>query len=157
MDVMTGEREDAGSRNEMTVGLLVDSAGMTATRATGISHAPSIVMTDVPPEGSAQRKEERTVSHAPMVVTNSVRAVMTDVSPMAEVTVGKDGTETLTRAIAMMKIKMKIKRITAFILLAVLTVNSGIGKRLKEKNPNIKIVAVEPKSSAVLKDRKSVV
>ena len=27
---------------------------------------------------------------------------------------------------------------------------SGIGKRLKEKNPNIKIVAVEPKSSAVL-------
>ena len=26
----------------------------------------------------------------------------------------------------------------------------GIGKRLKEKNPNIKIVAVEPKSSAVL-------
>ena len=27
---------------------------------------------------------------------------------------------------------------------------SGIGKRLKEKNPNIKIVAAEPKSSAVL-------
>ena len=27
---------------------------------------------------------------------------------------------------------------------------SGIGKQLKEKNPNIKIVAVEPKSSAVL-------
>lgn len=27
---------------------------------------------------------------------------------------------------------------------------SGIGKRLKEKNPNVKIVAVEPKSSAVL-------
>lgn len=27
---------------------------------------------------------------------------------------------------------------------------SGIGKRLKEKNPNVKIVAVEPKASAVL-------
>ena len=27
---------------------------------------------------------------------------------------------------------------------------SGIGKRLKENNPNIKIIAVEPKSSAVL-------
>ena len=42
--------------------------------------------------------------------------------------VGKDGTETLTRAIAMMKIK--IRRITAFILLAVLTVNSGMAQKL---------------------------
>ena len=32
---------------------------------------------------------------------------------------------------------------------------SGIGKRLKEKNPNIKIVAVEPKSSAVLNGQPS--
>ena len=31
----------------------------------------------------------------------------------------------------------------------------GIGKRLKEKNPNIKIVAVEPKSSAVLNGQPS--
>ena len=32
---------------------------------------------------------------------------------------------------------------------------SGIGKRLKEKNPDIKIVAVEPKSSAVLNGQPS--
>ena len=32
---------------------------------------------------------------------------------------------------------------------------SGIGKHLKEKNPNIKIVAVEPKSSAVLNGQPS--
>ncbi|MDD6862259.1 MAG: cysteine synthase A [Prevotella sp.] len=32
---------------------------------------------------------------------------------------------------------------------------SGIGKRLKEKNPNVKIVAVEPKSSAVLNGKPS--
>lgn len=32
---------------------------------------------------------------------------------------------------------------------------SGIGKRLKEKNPNVKIVAVEPKASAVLNGRQS--
>ena len=32
---------------------------------------------------------------------------------------------------------------------------SGIGKRLKEKNPNINIVAVEPKSSAVLNGQPS--
>lgn len=32
---------------------------------------------------------------------------------------------------------------------------SGIGKRLKEKNPNIKIIAVEPKSSPVLNGGKS--
>ena len=30
---------------------------------------------------------------------------------------------------------------------------SGIGKRLKEKNPNVQIVAVEPKSSAVLNNQ----
>ena len=32
---------------------------------------------------------------------------------------------------------------------------SGIGKRLKENNPNVKIVAVEPKSSAVLNGKPS--
>ena len=32
---------------------------------------------------------------------------------------------------------------------------SGIGKRLKEKNPNIKIIAVEPKTSAVLNGQPS--
>lgn len=32
---------------------------------------------------------------------------------------------------------------------------SGIGKRLKEKNPNIKIIAVEPKTSAVLNGQQS--
>ena len=32
---------------------------------------------------------------------------------------------------------------------------SGIGKRLKEKNPNVKIVAVEPSSSPVLNGGKS--
>ena len=32
---------------------------------------------------------------------------------------------------------------------------SGIGKRLKENNPNVKIVAVEPKSSAVLNGQPS--
>ena len=32
---------------------------------------------------------------------------------------------------------------------------SGIGKRLKENNPNVKIVAVEPKSSAVLNGKTS--